>query len=149
MGRGAEYVHGADGDSLGVGREEALAATRDGREQPEGLVTARGVGHERRRTRGKRMHLHDSLEVVHVAVVLRAKRVLAGGVEPVDLLLEPRVRLRVGQQAVEETRHRAGRGVGAGDDGEHAVVIELACGRRRPVREIFIVLLSVSVRVFS
>ena len=39
MGRGAEYVHGADGDSLGVGREEALAATRDGREQPEGFVT--------------------------------------------------------------------------------------------------------------
>ena len=95
------------------------------------------------------MHLHDSLEVVHVAVVLRAKRVLAGGVEPVDLLLEPRVRLRVGQQAVEETRHRAGRGVGAGDDGEHAVVIELACGRRRPIREIFIVLFGASVRVFS
>ena len=86
------------------------------------------------------VHLHDRLEVVHVAVVLRVERVLARGVEPIDLLLELRVRLGVGQQAVEDARHRARRGVGSGDDSEHAVVIELTRRWRRLVQEVLVVL---------
>ena len=131
------------------GRRRWLPLAMGGNSLRASLLQARGLSHGRKQTRGKRMHLHDSLEVVHVAVMLRAERVFAGRVEPVDLLLERRVRLRVGQQAMKETRHRAGRSVGPGDDGEHAVVIELACGRRRPVREIFIVLFGASACVFS
>lgn len=53
------------------------------------------------------MHLHDGLQVKHVSVVLRAERVLAGGVEAINLLLELRVRPGVGQQTVEDACQRA------------------------------------------
>ena len=46
-------------------------------------------------------------------------------------------------------RQRAGRGFRASEDGVLAVVVELACRQRLPVREIFLVLLNVSARVFS
>ena len=46
-------------------------------------------------------------------------------------------------------RQRAGRGFRASEDGVLAVVVELVCRQRRPVREIFVVLLNVSARVFS
>ncbi len=35
------YVHGAYRDTLGTAREPPLARTRNGREQPESLMTAR------------------------------------------------------------------------------------------------------------
>ncbi len=82
-------------------------------------------------------------------MVLCAERVLASRVEPIHLLLELRVGLRMGKQTVEDARHCARCGVGAGDDSEHPVIIQLTGGRRRSVREIFIVLFGESARVSS
>lgn len=73
-------------------------------------------------------------------MMLGTKRILAGGVEPIHLLLQLRVRLRMREETVEHARERARGRIGAGNNREHAVIVELARGRGRLVRQIFVVL---------
>ena len=87
-----------------------------------------------------RAAIHHRLEVVHISMVLRAERVLSCGVEPIDFLLQPDIRFAVRKDAVEHARQRARSGIRARDDREHTVVIELARGWGRLVREVFVVL---------
>ena len=66
--------------------------------------------------------------------------VLALRVEPVHLLLQRRVRLRVREEAVEDARDRAGARVGSRHHRESAVVEEMALGGRVFPRKVFVVL---------
>ena len=77
---------------------------------------------------------------MHLEMVHRVADVLARGVEPINLLLERRVRLRVCEQAVEDARDRARARVGARDHREDAVVEEVALRRRVLLGEVFVVL---------
>ena len=62
-------------------------------------------------------------------MVLRRKRVLHRGVEPVDLGLQARIHFRVREQAEDEHCERARGRVRTRDDREHAVIDELLHGR--------------------
>ena len=62
------------------------------------------------------------MEVRHVAVVLRVRRILASRVVLVDLALQFRVPIGVRHEEEEQTRYRARRRVRPCDDGENAVV---------------------------
>ena len=87
-----------------------------------------------------RATVHHCLQVVHAPMMLRAERILARGVEPVHLFLQPHVRLRVSEEAVEHAREGTRGSVRARDNREHTIVVELARRRGRLVWEIFVIL---------
>ena len=79
---------------------------------------------------------------MHLEMVHRVAHVLARGVEPVDLVLERRVRVRVREEEVEDARDRARGRVRARDDRKYTVINYFTLRRGRLVRLILVALRS-------
>ena len=70
------------------GRRRWLPLAMGGNSLRASLLQARTLSHGRKQTRGKRMHLHDSLEVVHVAMVRSVARFRVWRVKTIILILK-------------------------------------------------------------
>ena len=109
---------------------DVLRAERDAAAPALGRALA-AAGHDG--VQAQRL-VDDRVEVRHLRVVLRVERVLPRGVELVDLGLQPRVHVRVREQAVGDARERDRGRVCPCDNRQDAVVDEVLYGRRRLVR---------------
>ena len=81
---------------------------------------------------------------MHVTMVLWFEYVLASRVKLVNLCLDLRVYLWMGEDAKEEAGQRAGCGVRPGDHGKDPIVDKLTSQRGWVFRAIFVVLWSIS-----
>lgn len=87
---------------------------------------------------------HDGSEVVHIAVVFRIARIIAWGIELIDLSLETLVRFRVCSKAEEQASQSARSGVRACDDRKNPVTDKLDLWGRGSVGQVFVALFTMA-----
>ena len=132
--------HISDHDRFCVVRDIALASPRDRWEDAQGLVSVEGLVTDSDLRDVQVWGLHDGGEIRHVAVVLRAERILPGRVELVDLSLQARVGVRVRQQTVCDARERDRGRIGPCDDREDTIDGQVLHWHGWLVRQVFVVL---------